>query len=163
MEKGAPQMRLYLITHHQAVPREDVEDMSKRPLSDKGRQDAKNLAKFLKANGENVDRVLHVETSWTRENAELLASELGGVKAEATAYPLQADDDIAPFIDEVKGCSDNVALTGPSNICFKSIAQLLTGRQEPYITDLANGVCACLERGDDGSWSMQWMNRPEQL
>lgn len=156
-------MRLYLINHHHAVPRDEAPDMSKRPLSDKGRQDTKNLATFLKANGENIDRVLHVETSWTRENAELLAQELGGVKVEATGYALQADDVIDPFVDEMNSCADNVALTGPSNICFKTMSQLLAGRQEPYVSAFANGVCACLERGDDGAWTLQWMNRPEQL
>jgi phosphohistidine phosphatase SixA len=75
-------MRLYLINHAQAVPREEAQDMSKRPLCDKGRRDARNLAKFLKDNGEKIDRVLHVDTSWTRENAELLGRELGGVKVE---------------------------------------------------------------------------------
>jgi len=156
-------MRLYLVNHAHAVPRKEAEDESKRPLSDKGRHDTKNLAKFLKDNGEKIDRVLHVDTSWTRENAELLGQELGGVKVEATAYPLQADDDIAPFIDEVSGCSDNVVLAGPGNICFKSISQLLAGRQEPYVASFANGVCACLERAGDGAWAIQWMNRPEQL
>jgi len=156
-------MRLYLITHAHALPREEVEDMSKRPLSDKGRADTKNLAKFLKANNETVDRILHVDTSWTLENAELLGKELGGVNVAATGYSLQADDDVAPFVAEVNSCTDNVALTGPSNICFKTVAQLLAGRQEPYLTAFANGVCVCLERADDGSWIMQWMNRPEQL
>ena len=156
-------MRLYLINHAHAVPREEVEDMSKRSLSDKGRTDTKNLAKFLKTNGEKVDRVLHVDTSWTQENAELLGQELGGVKVAATSYALQANDDVAPFVDEVNSCSDNVALTGPSNICFKTLAQLLTGRQDPYVSSFANGVCACLERADDGAWAIQWMNRPEQL
>ncbi|MGY8991431.1 MAG: hypothetical protein ACKVHL_07565 [Rhodospirillales bacterium] len=73
-------MRLYLINHAHAVPREEAENMSKRPLSDKGRTDTVNLAKFLKANNETVDRVLHVDTSWTLENAELLSKELGGIK-----------------------------------------------------------------------------------
>jgi phosphohistidine phosphatase len=156
-------MRLYLINHAHAVPREEVTDMNNRPLSDKGRTDTVNLAKFMKANGEKVDRILHVDTSWTLENAELLAKELGGVKVEATSYALQSDDDIKPFIEEVNGCTDNVALTGASNSCFKAVGQLLAGRQEPYLTAFANGVCVCLERSDDGLWIMQWMNRPEQL
>ncbi len=156
-------MRLYLINHHHAVPRDEVEDMSKRPLSDRGRTDAKNLAAFLKKNGEKIDRVLHVDTSWTQENAELLGEQLGGVKVEATSYPLQADDAVAPFIDEMNGCQENTALAGPSNICFKATSTLLAGREEPYVVTLGNGVCVCLERADDGSWSLQWMNRPEQL
>ncbi|MFT5449471.1 MAG: phosphohistidine phosphatase SixA [Gammaproteobacteria bacterium] len=156
-------MRLYLICHAHAAPREETADMSKRPLSDKGRRDARNLAKFLKDNNEKVDRIVHVDTSWTRENAELLGQELGGVKVEATAYPLKANDDIAPFIDEIAGTSQNLALTGPSNICFKSISQLLAGRQEPYLAFFENGVCACLERANDGSWALQWMSRPEHF
>lgn len=156
-------MRLYLINHAHAVPREAAQDLSQRPLSDKGRHDTRTLAKFLTDKGEKIDRVLHVDTSWTRENAQLLGRELGGVKVEATAYPLQADDDIAPFIKEVSGCADNVALAGPGNICLKSISQLLSGRQQPYVASFANGVCACLERAADGAWTLQWMNRPEQL
>ena len=156
-------MRLYMINHAHAIPREEVEDMSKRPLSDKGRADTKKLAKFLKANGERVDRVLHVDTSWTRENAELLGKELGGVKVAATAYPLQADDDVAPFIAEVNKSTENTALAGPSNVCLKAVTQLLAGRQTPYAVNFANGVCVCLERADDGAWTLEWMNRPEQL
>ena len=156
-------MRLYLLNHAHAVPREEVQDMSKRPLSDRGRRDTRSLARFLQANNEEVDRVLHVDTSWTRENAHLLGQELGGVKVEATAYPLQADDDIAPFIDELSDCSDNLVLAGPSKICLKSISQLLAGRQQPYLASFANGVCVCLERAADGTWAIQWMCRPEQL
>ena len=108
-------MRLYLINHAHAVPREEVEDMSKRPLSDKGRTDTKNLAKFLKTNGEKVDRVLHVDTSWTQENAELLGQELCGVKVAATSYALQANDDVAPFVDEVN--SMPIRLSPTPTIC----------------------------------------------
>ncbi len=156
-------MRLYLINHAHAVPRDRVTDTSKRPLSDKGRKDTVNFANFLKKTGETVDRILHVDTSWTLENAELLSKELGGVKVEATAYPLKADDDATPFIDEMNNCSENVALAGPSKVCYQVVGKLLAGRTEPHVAAFANGVCVCLERNDDGTWIMQWMIRPEQL
>ena len=156
-------MRLYLLNHAHAVPREEVRDLSNRPLSDKGRYDPRTLAKFLSDNNEKVDRILHVDTSWTRENAQLLGQQLGGTKVEATAYPLQADDEITPFIEEVCSSTDNLLLAGPSNICLKSISQLWSGRQEPYVASFANGVCACLERSSDGTWALQWMSRPEHL
>jgi hypothetical protein len=40
---------------------------------------------------------------------------------------------------------------------------LLTGRQEPSAVTLGNGVCVCLERGEGGHWTLEWMVRPEQL
>ena len=56
-------MRFYAVKHAHAVPREEVESMDKRPLTDKGRQDTKNLVAFMKKNGEKVERILHVDTS----------------------------------------------------------------------------------------------------
>ena len=156
-------MRFYVINHAHAVPREEVESLDKRPLSDKGRQDTKNLVAFMKKNGEKVDRVLHVDTSWTRENAELFARELGGGSVSATAYPLQGDSDIAPCVEDVNASQENTALAGGGDACRKLVTELLAGRQEPSAVTLGNGVCVCLERGEGGQWTLEWMVRPEQL
>lgn len=156
-------MRFYVINHAHAVPREEVEDLSKRPLSDKGRRDNKNLVAFMKKNGEAVDRILHVDTSWTRENAELFAKEWGGGTVGATPYPLQAGADIAPCVADVNASDRNTVLAGPSDVCMKLVTKLLSGREEPSAVTLGNGVCACLERRDGGRWTLEWMVRPEQL
>ena len=156
-------MRFYAVNHAHAVPREEAESMDKRPLSDRGRQDTKNLVAFMKKNGETVDQILHVDTSWTLENAELFGKEWGGGTVRATAYPLQAGSDIAPCVAEVNSSQENILLAGPSDVCMKLVTALLAGSQEPSAVTLGNGVCVCLERADDGSWSMQWMSRPEHL
>ncbi|MEQ8195066.1 MAG: hypothetical protein RIB59_11315 [Rhodospirillales bacterium] len=159
-------MRFYIVNHAHAVPRDQVESMDKRPLSDKGRKDNANLVAFMKKNGEKVDLVYHVDTSWTKENAELFAKEWGGgAKVSATPYPLKSGSDVAPCLEDVNKNEQNIVLAGPSDGCMKIATALLTGgaRQEPSAVTLGNGVCACLERGTDGAWTLQWMIRPEQL
>ena len=156
-------MRFYVVNHAHAVPREEVESLDKRPLSDKGRQDTKNLAAFMKKNGEKVERILHVDTSWTLENAELFGKEWGGGTVSATGYPLQAGSDIAPCVADINESQENTLLAGPSDVCRKLITELLAGRQEPSAVTLGNGVCVCLERGEGVQWTLEWMVRPEQL
>jgi len=80
-------MRVYIIQHAEAMPKADNPPV--RLLTDKGVDDTRRLAGILKAEGVAIDRVLHVGTDWTRDNAEKLATFLASnIVAAQTSYQI---------------------------------------------------------------------------
>ena len=157
-------MRAYLTYHAETVPRERNE--SPRLLTDKGREDARRLALFLKKNGIGKARVMHNGRTWIQENAEILARILGNGNTDIVftpSYPLNARVDIEPLIDDLNAASDDIVAALPSDITFRTATQLIAGRQTPYAISMTNGDAVCLERSDDGLWRIVWLVTTKQL
>ena len=68
-------MRAYIIQHAEALPREDNPPV--RTLSEKGTEDTRRLANYIKADGTTIDRFMHVGSDWTKDNAEKFAKFMG--------------------------------------------------------------------------------------
>ena len=67
-------MQLLLLRHADAVPSARTDDL--RPLSDKGRQQAKRVARFCKERGLQPDLILTSPFLRTEETAQIVAQEL---------------------------------------------------------------------------------------
>ena len=155
-------MRAYIIQHAEALPREDNPPV--RTLSEKGTEDTRRLAEYLNNEGSTIDRYMHVGTDWTLDHAEKLAKFMGAEgKVSETPYALTREIDITPFIDDLNSTSDTVMASTPSDVAMRAVTRLLTGRESPVIPGKAYGLCCCLERGDDGVWTLLWMVKPDQL
>lgn len=155
-------MRAYIIQHAEALRVEDNPPV--RTLSEKGTEDTRQLANYVKSSGDAVDRFMHVGSEWTKDNAEKLAKFMGAEgKASQTPYVLTRETDITAFIDDLNSTSDTVVAVTPSDVAMRAVTCLLTGREEPVIPVKATGLCSCLERGDDGVWKLLWMVKPDQL
>ena len=155
-------MRTYIIQHAHAIPKE--ENPPVRTLSSKGIEETRRLAETLKKENASIDRFLHVGTAWTQDNAEKLANFLNsdGIVSK-TPYPLEREGNLDDFIDDLNLTPDNVAATLPADVALRSVTRLLTGREEPFIPGKSSGLCSCLERNEDGNWTLLWMVRPEHL
>ena len=155
-------MLTYIIQHAHAIPRE--ENPPVRTLSSKGIDETRRLAKTMKKEDATINRFLHVDTAWTQDNAEKLADFLSsdGIVTK-TPYPLEREGSIDDFIDDLNKTSDNVAATLPADVAMRTVTRLLTGREEPCIPGKSSGLCSCLERSEDGVWTLLWMVRPEHL
>ena len=154
-------MRACLTYHAEAVPRERNE--SPRRLTDKGREDAARLGRFLKRNGMGKARVLHNGTTWIQENAEILGRCLGADSVSTPAYPLNARADIQPLIDDLNAASEDIVAALPSDVTFRTATQLITGREAPLAVSMTNGDAICLERSDDGAWRIVWLVTTKHL
>jgi phosphohistidine phosphatase SixA len=151
-------MRACLTYHAEAVPRES--NPSPRLLTDKGRADARRLGLFLKEDGMGNARVLHNGTTWIQENAEILGQALGGgdgERIEKPLYPLNAGADIGPLIRDLNAAEDDIVAALPSDVTFRTVTQLIAGRESPLAVSMENGDAVCLQRVEDGVWKINWL------
>ena len=153
-------MKLYLVQHGDSLSKEIDPD---RPLSDTGRRDVRRLAEFLTGKGIRVSRVLHSGKTRARETAALLA------RALAPEEQVEASSDLAPndptdwLAYEATQWDRDVLVVGHLPFMEKLVARLVARREDAGIVAYRQGSMVCLERGDDGRWTIAWMLRPELL
>ncbi len=163
-------MRVYLVQHAEAVPAEDNPD---RPLSDKGRDDARRVASFL-ARSVRVGRVIHSPKTRARDTAVLLAQALGpGGVVEEAASGLAPDDSVEVAADLIAGWSEDTMVVGHLPFMGRLVSHLVAGSGDADVAAFQPGTVACLERagGEDaedgengeGDWAVAWMVRPGLL
>ncbi len=163
-------MRVYLVQHAEAVPAEDNPD---RPLSDKGRDDARRVVSFL-ARSVRVGRVIHSPKTRARDTAVLLAQALGpGGVVEEAASGLAPDDSVEVAADLIAGWSEDTMVVGHLPFMGRLVSHLVAGSGDADVAAFQPRTVACLERagGEDaedgengeGDWAVAWMVRPGLL
>jgi phosphohistidine phosphatase len=151
-------MKVYLVQHGDALPKEvDPE----RPLSEKGRADVERIASFLGRSGLRVSRILHSGKQRAEQTAELLAAAVGsgdGVDQVSGINPLDPTDHLAQGVGE---WTDDTMVVGHLPFMGKLASRLVAGDEAASVVMFTPGTVICLERGEQGSWSIAWMIRPE--
>lgn len=153
-------MHLCLVQHAEAWPKEED---PQRPLSDKGWADIRKVAAFLGVRGVQVSRILHSGKLRARQTAEALAERLKATGSVSETDGLAPLDDPTIWADRLAAESEDLMLVGHLPHLGKLAALLETGNaDQPVITYKPGGV-VCLERDDEGRWSLRWMVVPEIL
>ena len=151
-------MRLYLVQHGEALPKERDPD---RPLSGPGRADVERLVDFRAKRRVRARRVRHSGKTRAQQTAELLARALGGAcEGRSGRAPNDPTGDVA---QEASGWTDDVVLVGHLPFMGRLAARLVAGREDPGVAAFRPGGMLCLERGEEGGWTISWMLRPELL
>ena len=102
-------MRLYVIRHAHAI---DLSPDAARPLSDEGREQARQLGERLKARGDFlVSEFWHSPLVRARETAEIVAEVVGGAKLKEVSG-LRPEDDPRPMAAKVAAAKKDIALFG---------------------------------------------------
>ena len=118
-------MQLYLVRHADATPG-DPDEL--RPLSDEGREQARELGERMRDDGVVPDVVL--------TSPLLRARETGDALARATGATSEADERLAPgataetLREAISGRGEHVVVVGHQPDCSQ-IAAALTGGPEP--------------------------------
>jgi len=151
-------VKLYLVQHGEA--KREEEDPA-RPLTDKGREEARRIARYIAKAGVSVDKILHSGKLRAAQTAEIMAEALsprGGVEQADGLDPL-ADPQI--WADRLRTLKEDLMLVGHLPHLSRLASLLLTGRTdlEPIKFRMAGVVC--LERDESGKWSLLWAIRPE--
>lgn len=151
-------MKLYLVQHGDAVPREvDAE----RSLSEKGRGDVQRLAVFLANSGVRASRIIHSGKTRARQTAEILAEVVApGGDTEARS-DLNPNDSTDGLVEHIRTGGDGTMVVGHLPFMGKLLSRLVGQREEQNVAVFQPGSVACLERGEEGSWGIAWMLRPE--
>ncbi len=153
-------LRLYLVQHAEAKPQ--AEDPA-RPLSEKGQEDIRRVANFIKAKGIEVSKIFHSGKLRAKQTAEALAegiSSAGGVEQAEGLAPL---DDPGILANRLKEELEDLVLVGHLPHLSKLAGLLLAGDPERKVVGFRNGGVVCLERDENGNWSVGWVLTPEIL
>ena len=150
-------MKVYLVHHVDAL---SAEQDPQRHISQKGREQADRLGTRLRALGVAPVRILHSDKQWTIDTAERIAAKLGAQdKTAKTAYPINTDDPVAPFMAEIAAAGGDIMMCGHVDYLLRSASQLVCGDEKRKVFEFkpGNGTAVCVEgKGKDWFITYAW-------
>ena len=153
-------MRLYLVQHGDAVPKDVDPD---RPLSDQGRADIKRLAKWLLCQHIQVAQILHSGKSRAKETAEILRPLLESPDQIFKGQGLAPNDSPEAFLRQLRDPKKDLLIAGHMPFMGRIVSQSLTGAPDLQLVEFLPGSVACIERSDRATWRLFMFARPEFL
>ena len=153
-------MRLWIVQHGDALAKDVDPD---RPLSEKGRSDVERLASHLAGCGVRVERVVHSGKTRAQQTANILAAALQARERVEVVKNLDPLDPPGPFAAECAAAAGDLLVAGHMPFVGKLVSLLVAAREEARLLGFVPGTAACLERTDDGTWSVACLLRPELL
>ncbi len=153
-------MRVYLVQHGDAVPKEVDPD---RPLSDGGRRDIERLAKFLNAAKVRVSRIIHSGKTRAQQTAEILAKHSGGNVRISALSGLNPDDPPKVFAKQIEEIDDGTVVVSHLPFLGLLLSRLVADDDDQPVVSFKPGSVACIEKDTAGRWSITLVVRPEHL
>jgi phosphohistidine phosphatase len=149
-------MRLYLVQHGEAVPKDVDPD---RPLSDRGAADIGRLASWLATTGTRVSGIVHSGKLRAQQTADILIPVLhpdGSVEARPGLAP---NDPPEAYLETL--ADGDVIVVGHMPFVSRAVAVALGLPPDQTAVAFTPGSLAALERDDGGSWRLVAFVRPE--
>lgn len=155
------EMKVLLVRHGEAVS-ETIDP--NRSLSSRGQRQVEQIAAFLDDANVVFDRIMHSGKTRARQTADQLGRYLiPGIETEAVSG-LNPEDSVNHFAEQVLEWTQNTIIVGHLPFLAKLVAQLIKGGDgsHPFIL-FTPATAICLERDEEGLWSIIWMIQPELL
>ena len=153
-------MRLYLVQHGKATSKhEDPE----RPLTEEGRREAREIARFIKPLGLAVGRMWHSGKTRAAQTADIYAQVISAAEGPIARDGLAPNDNVALLRDELAVATDDTMIVGHMPFVSKLATLLLTGYESPPTVAFRNAGVVCLERTPDSRWQVEWIMTPDLL
>jgi phosphohistidine phosphatase len=154
-------MTLYLVQHGDALGKaQDPE----RPLSDKGRRDVQTMASFLSESGVRPRRVIHSGKTRATQTAQFLSDIIGpDGEVEESDVGLAPNDPTEPLKNQIENGDEDVMIVGHLPFMGRLVSHLVTGSPEAETVSFEPGTVACLNKDEEGNWTVHWMVRPSLL
>ncbi len=153
-------MFLYLVRHGEA--KKEAED-SAQGLTDKGIEDVRRTASSVRALIPQLSEIYHSPKLRARQTAAILAEDLKPERGISQSDNLLPLDDPALWALRILGIADNVMLVGHLPFLGRLAGLLLCGDKEKTCVEFAAAATLCLNRSDEGRWSVRWMIVPEVM
>lgn len=102
-------MKLYLVQHGEATTNEVNPS---RPLTEKGKQDVSNTAKFLKSAGIKVDIIWHSTKTRAMETAHIMTKELLPKEGTQQRDGLAPNDLVNKWAEEIVSQNKDLMIVG---------------------------------------------------
>ncbi len=153
-------MKLYLVHHGEAVAEEQD---PQRPLTPKGRADARRVAAFaVERAGVRIDRIIHSEKLRARQTAEAWLDALPEARLVIDRRLNPSTDPVA-LADDIVRTKDDMLLVGHLPFLRQLTAYLACEDVNRPVLTFPGGGAVCLERSADGAWSIIWIIAPELI
>ena len=146
-------MRIYLVQHGLAV---DKATDSRKPLSETGRLETRQIAEALKGRL-TVNRICHSGKLRARETAELLAEGLG-IDDLVQLEGMTPMDDVGAFVGRIT--DPDVMYVGHLPHLDRLASVLVAGDQHLGVVQLSNSAVVCLDKDAD-DWRVRWILTPD--
>lgn len=161
----ADQIKIYLMRHAHAL---QAEEDPARPLSERGREQVRALAEFLRPRGGlAVERVWHSSLLRARETAELFCDELHLSANRREIDGLLPYDDIRGISRRLSGFGYPLLVVGHEPHLGRLTSMLVCGNVDQDVVDFKKGALLCLEREATKSqtilWRIRWYLTPALL
>lgn len=151
-------MKLYLVRHGESIAT-GVDD--ERPLSEKGREDIKRLARFIAPLKLQVSYIFQSPKLRAQETAKILSSNLSITKGIETRIQLEALASVNDIYDEIALLNEDVVMVGHMPFMGKLVSKLVLGNENKDVVAFKAGSIICLERIINEQWVIRWMLNPE--
>jgi len=152
-------MYLYLIRHGDALSGSPDRE---RLLSERGKEETKKVAKFLKGTGIEVKTIYHSGLKRAEETAEIIVKILE-TKAAVKKSGLAPDDLVLLISEEILKREEDLMIVGHMPHLSNLASKLLVGREEADLIDFRKSAALALEKKFDGPWRIQWFITPKLL
>jgi len=157
-------MQLILVRHGQATTEEFD---PKRPLTQSGKADVSNVARFLKSSGISTNTTWHSAKTRAAETAHIIAGVLGVHNLQEFKSGLNPNDKVTKVSDEITAFSlqrdGDLMIVGHLPFLPKLVSHLLTSSESTDALQFAEAGVVCLEQSDQGAWQIKWMISPDLL
>lgn len=148
-------MKIYLLQHGNQNPKEiDPEE----GLSENGKSDVAKIAEFAMKAGLKPSKIFHSVKLRAKQTAEIIKEKLGG---ELTMLKgLKPMDDVKTWADKIE---NGLMIVGHLPFMQKFSSLLICGNEETKCVNFNQGGIVCLEKDEEGNWSVNFAIIPELL
>lgn len=154
-------MKLYCVRHGEA---EESDINPERPLTEKGRADVENVARFMGESGLHLDCMLYSPKRRAVETALIFAKYLNAQQVTECMPLLDENNDVSPLVDMIPAWSQDTMLVGHLPFMYKLVSALVLGKTDYYpIVNYPPGTVICLDRYNDERWIISWLLSPQMV
>lgn len=151
-------MRVYLVQHGKS--KSEQEDPA-RSLTSEGVDEVTRVARVVSNFGISVSSIQHSGKTRGEQTARIFSDLLhpkSGMKQTTNLNPM---DDPAVWVTSLEAATEDIMLVGHLPHLERLASILLAGSPDRKPVKFIYGGVVCLEKAQDGSWSLLWAITPE--
>lgn len=150
-------MRLYLVQHGEAKPKQEDPE---RSLTDNGIKDITTLANFLKGKT-GFDRIMHSGKLRAQQTADILTTAIAPNIVPTVIDCINPNDDPHKLVELIKGWTGNNLVVGHLPFMARMVGLLVNNDPDMTLNNYQPGSVVCLEKDDSTQWKIGWILRPD--
>lgn len=155
-------MKLYLVRHGQSLS-EDIDP--EQGLSDEGKSESEKVAQYSAKAGVKPSYIYHSLKKRARQTAEYFQKACAPDLELKEIEGLKPMDDVTIWADKIEtefpNADEDIMLVGHLPHMARLSGLLLAKDENKVLIDFKASALACLEKNDDGSWSILFIVNPE--